>query len=141
MPVMRRNVFKDFTPEAVTPILEEIRKNKKELPYDKLVEEEEETIQLPEEILPFGKHKGLHVSNIPVSYISWALQSAWVHESYGSLPLYTALQKEFIRRAVESPCPRCGGVVFCADLFSDMYTFKCRACDEEFLINYSKKHM
>lgn len=45
-----------------------------------------------EVVVPFGKHKGEQVGDLPVSYMRWCLDQEWFEEQYPDL--VTAFENE-----------------------------------------------
>lgn len=35
--------------------------------------------------MPFGKHKGCHIENVPWSYVRWMLEQEWIEEKFSLL--------------------------------------------------------
>ena len=54
--------------------------------------------------MPFGKHKGTPIENLPLEYLDWILD--WMDEeglSHSKPRLFDALDEEFMRRKKGSP--------------------------------------
>jgi uncharacterized protein (DUF3820 family) len=45
--------------------------------------------------MPFGKHKGQHIEEVPTSYIRWLLDQDWVAEKFGDLFDASLIEIEF----------------------------------------------
>ena len=55
-------------------------------------------------LMPFGRHKGTPISQLPTSYLAWLRARLHEKEEEEGSPLFEAMEYEWKKRFGENPC-------------------------------------
>jgi len=68
---------------------------------ERLEQEEVVTPLTDDDTMPFGKHKGTKMRDVPASYLDWLLGKDWLHEEWPALEAYILEHESVIAAELE----------------------------------------